>query len=397
MVSYVLSFLSKETKGVHQAAYLLAFFTLMSQFLGLVRDRLLAAIFGAGSALDVYYAAFRIPDLIFVTVSSVVSVSVLVPFLIRMKENGPEEDRKFLDSIFTVFLMVIVFIIVLVCIFMPQLTKIAVPGISDPLLVPLARLLLLSPLILGLSNLLGSITQAKERFLAYALSPILYNFGIVLGIVWFYPIYGLYGLVYGVLVGSFLHLLIQVPGVFRERMLPRITIKISWGLIKDVFALSVPRTLTLASNHLVMLMLIAGASLMTAGSISIFTFAYNLQSVPMGLIGVSYSLAAFPMLSRLWSEGKKHAFVQEILQPLLHVLFCSIPVTVLFVVLRAQMVRTVLGSGAFDWNDGYSGNRKRKWHVSIRCNLGIESGQRPSPTYIHITGAHYCTVLCFSR
>ncbi len=351
MVRYILNFLSKETKGVHQAAYLLAFFTLMSQLLGLVRDRLLASEFGAGQSLDVYYAAFRIPDLIFITVSSLVSVSVLVPFLIRLKESKGKEEQVFLNSVCTIFFITIVLVISVAYIFMPELLRIIVPGITDPALVPLARVLLLSPLILGISNICGSIIQARERFLAYALSPVLYNAGIVFGIIYLVPKYGLFGLAYGVITGSLLHVAIQLPSLFKEKAIPRLTFNISWPLMREVWSLSIPRTLTLASNHMVMVLLVALASFMTVGSISVFTFAFNLQSVPMGIIGVSYSLAAFPMLSRLFCEGKKEAFVREVLQPLSHVLFWSIPITVLFIVLRAQMVRTILGAGEFNWND----------------------------------------------
>lgn len=351
MVKAVWQFLSKETKGVHEAAYLLAAFTFLSQLLGLLRDRLFAATFGAGSELDVYYSAFRVPDLIFTTVASLVSVSVLVPFLIRLRESGEADvDRKLMDSIFAVFVFGMGFIISLAWILMPKLLSITAPGITDPHLLPMARVLLLSPFILGLSNLCGSMTQAKRRFIAYAMSPVLYNLGIIVGVVFFYREFGLYGLAYGVVLGSSLHLLIQLPSVLRYGVLPRMR-NISWKLVREVFELSLPRTLTLGMNHLVMIALVSVASLMTVGSISVFTFASNLQSVPLALIGVSYSLAAFPLLAELYSKGKKEEFIEHVISPMKQVLFWSIPITVMFIVLRAQIVRTILGTGAFDWND----------------------------------------------
>lgn len=350
MVGKVFKFLSKETKGVHQAAYLLAVFTVLSQVLGLFRDRILAHTFGASASLDIYYAAFRIPDFIFVTVASLVSVSVLVPFLIRLSDRGGAEEKRLLDSVFTVFLMIIICVIGLAFVFMPQLLRLTAPGLDQDMLLILSRILLLSPLVLGISNLCGSVVQAHERFVAYALSPVLYNAGIIVGIIFFYPLLGLSGLVYGVVLGSVLHLLIQIPSLLRVGKLPVITFRVSWKLVGEVFAISIPRILTLASNHLVMLGLVGVASLMTVGSISIFTFAFNLQSVPMGIIGVSYSLAAFPLISRLYSEGKIKEFVNEVIEPIRHVIFWSIPVTILFIVLRAQIVRVILGSGEFDWD-----------------------------------------------
>lgn len=349
MVKKLFSFLSQETKGLHQAAYLIGFFTFLSQILALVRDRIFAHAFGAGSLLDMYYAAFRVPDLVFVTVSSLVSVSVLVPFLAQVDTH--DKAKRSINSLFTFFFGLMCAVIGIVAWYMPELVRHLVPGITDPALITMSRILLLSPLILGISNLCGGIIQAKRRFLSYALSPIFYNIGIILGLVVFYKPYGVAGLMYGVVVGALLHLLIQVPAVMKEKLIPRFTLNIEWKAIKDIFLLSVPRTLTLANSQLMMLYCISLASLFAVGSISIFTFAYNLQSVPLAIIGVSYSLAAFPTLSRLWHEQDLISFRKELWAGVRHILFWSVPVIVLFIVLRAQIVRTILGSGAFSWED----------------------------------------------
>src|SRR3990167_3991238 len=103
MVKGLLNLLNREINGLHQAAYLLGFFAICSQVLALVRDRILAAQFGAGNTLDIYYAAFRIPDILFVTVASVVSISVLIPFLIERFEKSDEEAKEFIDGIFSFF------------------------------------------------------------------------------------------------------------------------------------------------------------------------------------------------------------------------------------------------------------------------------------------------------
>ena len=103
MVKRFFSLINTEVSGLHQAAYLLAIFAIASHLLALVRDRLLTANFGAGHELDLYYAAFRIPDFIFITVGSLVSVSVLIPFLVEKMKEGPEEGKKFIGNIFTFF------------------------------------------------------------------------------------------------------------------------------------------------------------------------------------------------------------------------------------------------------------------------------------------------------
>ena len=103
MVKRFLKLLNVEISGLHQAAYLLGFFAICSQVLALFRDRILASTFGAGDVLDLYYSAFRIPDILFVTVASIVSISVLIPFLIERFEKSDEEAKEFIDTVFSFF------------------------------------------------------------------------------------------------------------------------------------------------------------------------------------------------------------------------------------------------------------------------------------------------------
>src|SRR3954467_1790986 len=105
MVKRFFSFLNGEITGLHQAAYLLGFFAICSQILALIRDRILASSFGASNTLDLYYSAFRIPDILFVTVASVVSVSVLIPFLISAFEKSKDDAKEFIDNVFSFFFL----------------------------------------------------------------------------------------------------------------------------------------------------------------------------------------------------------------------------------------------------------------------------------------------------
>ncbi|MEK7180037.1 MAG: lipid II flippase MurJ [Patescibacteria group bacterium] len=354
MVKKILQFLEKEVGGLHQAAYLLAFFALLSQILGLVRDRLLAHTFGAGETLDLYYAAFRIPDFIFVTVGSLVSLSVLVPFLIERREKGKEQEKDLINGFFSFFCFLIFFVSSIAFFLMPYLIPFVFPGfpkehISE--LIFLSRLLLFSPIILGFSNLFGSIAQAHHRFFVYAIAPVLYNFGIVVGIIFFTPFYGVTGVVLGVVLGAIFHALIQLPVIISQGLIPQFSFSFDFSSIKKIVLLSLPRTFTLAISNLSILFLLALASLEREGSISIFNFSFNLQSVPLSIIGVSYSLAAFPTLARLFSNGEQKQFLEHIRESARHIIFWSIPFTILFIVLRAQIVRVILGSGQFDWFD----------------------------------------------
>jgi len=359
MVQRVFNVLNKEFTGLHQAAYLLGTFALFSQILALVRDRLLAHSFGAGSVLDVYYAAFRIPDLIFVSIASFVSITVLIPFLADKINFEKEEDdktdaRKFMSDIFTVFITAITAVTAIIFLLVPMLSDLVAPGFSigqKKEFILLTRILLASPILLGLSSMLGSVTQVYRKFFIYAGAPILYNVGIIVGILFLYPIFGIYGVALGVIIGALLHFLIQIPIVITHGLMPAFSLRVSFSEIKKVVSLSFPRTIALSSNQLTLIVLIALASFMIDGSISVFNFSFNLQSVPLSVIGVSYSIAAFPTLARLFSKGEKEAFCRSIVMASRHIIFWSIPAIVLFIVLRAQIVRTILGSGQFDWAD----------------------------------------------
>ena len=351
----VFRILYSEIRGLHQSAYILAAFAFASQVLGLVRDRLLAGHFGAGSELDLYYAAFRIPDILFVLFASVLSVYVLVPFVSERTEKGDAEDaRSLLSQVLTFFFVAYMSAAVLVFIFAENLVSYLYPGFSDATIaevVRYARILLLQPFFLGISGLLSVVTQMRERFLLYACTPLLYNAGIIGGIIFLQPYYGMEGVVYGVVIGALLHMVIQIPFVMQSGLMPRITMGWDMRLMATVLTRSLPRALTLSMQQLVLLAFIGIASLMTAGSIATFQFALNLQSVPLAIVGVSYSVAAFPVLSHLFAKGDHAGFVMRVEAALRHILFWMVPVAALIIVVRAQIVRVLLGSGAFDWND----------------------------------------------
>jgi len=343
-----LSAMNIEVQGLHQAAYLLALFALLSQLLALLRDRLLASSFGATHTLDVYYAAFRVPDLLFATVASLLSLYALLPVLSRLEAQG-SGSAGFLSKTLLLFFAAMGAIAAVLFVFAPYLVALTAPGIAGDNLVALMRILLLQPILLGASNILASLTQLRHRFLLYSVSPLLYNLGIIFGIVALYPRLGLPGLAWGVVLGALMHMLIQAPFFSSERG-AAMPLREAWRHVREVLALSVPRTLALSMGQISLLVLTALASFLAPGSIAVFTFAFNLQAVPLAIIGVSYSVAAFPTLSRLHAAGESVEFLRHIGAALRHMLFWAIPATVFVIVLRAQLVRTILGAGAFDWD-----------------------------------------------
>ncbi|MBU0722736.1 oligosaccharide flippase family protein [Patescibacteria group bacterium] len=353
MFRKLLQLCQKEFSGLHEAAFLLGFFALLSQIMAVIRDRLFASM-GAGVELDIYFASFRIPDILFVAIASFVALTVILPFFIEKLNTNKQQARDFINSIFTLFFLAIIIISIVVFFAVPYLVEIFFSGFevgAQEEVVLLTRILLLSPILLGISNLFASITQTFRKFFVYALSPVLYNLGIILGLLFFYPSLGIIGLGFGVVLGAGLHMLIQVPVIIAHGFFPRFSLKMPASEIKKILILALPRTIGLSVQQIALFFLISIAASMAVGSIAVFQLSLNLQSVPLSIIGVSYSVAAFPTLARLYSKNKTKQFIDQVLTATRHIIFWSIPIAVLFVVLRAQIVRVILGSGKFDWDD----------------------------------------------
>jgi len=352
----ILRVFGKEFGNINQAAILLGFFAFLSQILGLFRDRFIAHFIGPSASLDAYYAAFRIPDLIFISIASLASITVLIPFIVSKMSGDKvtDEARKFLNDIFTVFCVVILSVSFIAFILMPYIVFLIAPGFSSLMqdkVIELSRIMLLSPILLGFSNLFGTITQLFRKFFIYALSPIFYNFGIIIGVLFIYPIFGIYGLAMGVVLGAFMHFLIQAFASTGCGFAPRFSFSINFKDIKKAVLISLPRTLGISFNNIALILIVSFASFLKGGSISIFNLSLNLQSVPLGIIGLSYAVAAFPTLTKSFSSGKLDDFKNHLKSAARQIIFWSLPITFLFIVLRAQIVRVILGSGSFSWEN----------------------------------------------
>ncbi len=352
MLRNALRFLSAEVRGLHAAVFVLAFSALLSSLLALGRDRLLAHYFGAGPTLDIYYAAFRIPDLIFVGTGALVSVYILIPELARRSEK---EQRKYLDSILAGFSLFSVGVSLVAAILAPYLLKLLFPQFVTAgelqTLTLLTRIMLLQPIFLGISNIFAAVTQSRSRYALYSISPLLYNVGIIIGVVFLYPMWGMVGLAWGVVLGAMAHALIQLPSIMQDGFLSRLPTRVDFRVLFTTAFISLPRALSLSMSEIAELGLIALAGLLASGSIAIFIFAFNLQAVPLAIIGASYSVAAFPTLAAALSRGEKETFLNHVATAARYVFFWSMPATALIIVLRAHIVRVILGSGQFDWTD----------------------------------------------
>ncbi len=347
-----LRFLSIEVRGLHAAASVLAGAALLSSLLALVRDRLFAHSFGASTTLDIYYMAFRMPDIVFAAVGALVSVYILIPELVRRSETA---QRDYLDTILAGFAVLSIIVSGTAALFAPYILATFFPEFNGTgyfaELVLLTRILLLQPILLGLSNIFAAVTQARHRYALYALSPLLYNLGIILGITVFYPEWGIPGLGWGVVFGAVLHLCIQLPSLYADGFLHRVPRILDIRELLHTAAVSLPRALALSMGQLSFFVLAALAATLPAGSVSVLMFGFGLQAVPLAIIGAAYSVAAFPTLALALAKGEKEEFISHVATAARYVFFWSLPAAALILVLRAHIVRVVLGSGEFDWTD----------------------------------------------
>jgi putative peptidoglycan lipid II flippase len=325
--------------------------------LGLVRDRLFASKFGAGDMLDAYYAAFRIPDFVFNLLILGALSSAFVPVFVKyLSKDKKDEAWKIANSLLNVLLLVTVIICGLLFVFMDKLVYLIAPGFDREnmeLTVLLTRIMLISPVLFGISNIFSCILNSFKSFLTYSIAPILYNLGIIFGVIYLVPSYNILGLAYGVIIGALLHGLIQLPQVLRLGFRWKPSFNIFHAGVKEIAKLMVPRSIALAFNQINLWVVTVIASVIASGSVAIYNLANNLQSFPIGIFGVSFSIAAFPCLAEAAARNNKKLFREQFSKTFLKILFFVLPVSILMLLERAQIVRLILGAGNFDWNDTY--------------------------------------------
>ena len=347
-------FFYKLNHSVTGGAFIIAFFTVVSKLLGLVRERLIASTFGASEISDIYYAAFRLPDLIFNTLVLGALTSAFIPVFQRTWLKDKTKGLILANSVLNLFLLGIGVLALAAWIWAPQLVPLATPGFSAWQLaatVQMTRIMLLAIMFFVFSNIIGGVLNSWKNFFSFSIAASFYNIGIILGVI-FYPYLGLNSLAWGVCLGAFLHLLVQLPEAYKNGWYYKLVLVFSADL-KKILRLMMPRTIGLAAGQFNLIIITMIASTLPAGSIAIFNLANNLQSLPISIFAVSLAVAVFPTFTEALGANDNKLFAQNFSISLRRILFMLIPISVLILILRAQIVRVVLGSGAFDWEDTY--------------------------------------------
>lgn len=358
-----MGFLHQEIATVHAAALILGAAGLASRMLGVLRDRLLASHFGAGRELDIYNAAFNIPDFVATLLLLGGATAAILPMFQEYAAQDRERARQFIGALGTLFLLASIAVSAGAFALAPFLMRLVAPGFSagdQAATALLTRVMLVSPILLGMSGIFSVVVQSQKRFFVYAAGPIVYNFGIIFGIVALTPRMGITGVAAGVALGAALHMILQAasaaamgypPGILPTLAHVRERIRLLGGDIAGVVMIAGPRVLAVSLAQLTLLVLDAMGSLLAPGSVAVLGFAQNLYFVPVGIFGVSYATAIFPRLAAALAHRGSGEFARDLAGGIRSILFWVAPVAVLTIVLRAHVVRAALGAGAFSWDN----------------------------------------------
>lgn len=349
----ILEVLAKKQTTVGSAALTLISMVFVSRVLGLVRDRLLSARFGPDE-LGVYFAAFRLPNLIFELLVTGALTSAFIPVFTRYLTNNKEHDGwKMASILINISIVVLAALSLPIYIWSEYIARFFAPGFSNSQILQMSeftRIMIVSqvlPLLIG--NFFTGILQSYTLFIIPAVAPVVYNLGIIAGIIFLSPVYGLYAPVIGVGIGAVLFMLIQLPLLLKLGYRHALTLEFSHDGVREVGRLIGPRAFGLAVSQIDTTVDLMLASLLGARMVTIFNFAQHLQQLPVGLFGASIAQAALPMLSVASIKEDMPRFKSSIVSAVHQILFFVLPSSVFFIVLRIPLVRLVFGASRFDW------------------------------------------------
>jgi len=345
--------LTKKQSSVRSAATVLMAMVFFSRVLGLVRDRLLAARFSPDE-LGVYLAAFRMPNLLFELLVMGALTSAFIPVYTKYIAKGKQQEAWHVSTtLINISIIVLCIITIPILIWTKQISQLIAPGFSEreiAIMVEYTRFMVVFqvfPLLIG--NFFTGILQSHHMFFVPALAPVVYNIGIIIGIIVCSTSVGLWAPVVGVGIGAFLFMAIQIPLLIKLGYRHHFSIDAKNEGVREVGKLMLPRTAGLAISQIDTTVDLILSTLLGARMVTVFHFAQHLQQLPIGLFGATVAQAAFPLLSQASASEDKEQYRKTIQSALNQIMFFIMPVSVLFIVLRIPIVRLVFGASRFDW------------------------------------------------
>jgi len=348
-------FFSQQQTSIFSAAFTIGLAMLGSAILGILRDRLLYARFFASNPaqLDVYNAAFKIPDILFQVLITGALSAAFIPIFSEWINKDKKTANRVASIMLNWLLLVFIGLGVLIFIFARPLSNLITFDFSTAqldLMTLLTRILILAQLFLLASNFLTSIIHSHQHFILPALSPIVYNLGIIAGIVFLSDQVGILGPTIGVVIGAFFHLLIQIPlALSLGFSFKPLLFDFSDPVIKKIIKLMAPRNISLIISQVEAAVIIYWATSIGEGMLSLFYLAQHLSQLPVRLIGATIGQATLPALAHQKIKNGLDSFGQLLRQTFSQTAYLALPVTVLFLALRIPLVRLAFGAQEFPW------------------------------------------------
>lgn len=334
-----------------QSAFALTLTSGLSYFFGLVRDRALTRTFGLSSELDVYNAAFVVPDLLLAILVTSALAAAFIPLYTKLLDREQAIATRYASSVLNMAVLALIVAGILFGVTLPLYADQLVPGFSDAQLqeyITMTRILLLGPVIFAISNVFGGMLITVKKFFWYGIAPAFYNTGIIIGIFVLVPVFGLYGLAMGTILGALLHMTIRFAGIKKSDVYTWQPILLLDEQMKKTFVLMVPKMFQIAMWQILLFWFIRIASELPEGSVTVYSLARNFQSVPVSLIGIAIAMAAFSSLSHIAATKNYTAFHALLKKKTVLILGLTSLAAILLAVLAEPLIGILLGGGKFD-------------------------------------------------
>ncbi len=344
--------MTTSKRQIAKAATLVMALFILSRALGLVRQMVIGAMFGTSGALDAYMAAARIPEMIFLVVAGGALGSAFIPtFADHLAQNDRAGAWRLASSVINLALLALTLATGLMIILAPTLVRALIaPGFDaqqQALTVRLLRVMLLSPIIFGVSGVIMGALNAHQHFLLPALAPSLYNLAIIGGALLLGPHIDVMGLALGGLIGAGLHLLVQLPGLLHYGARYTLTLGLNTPGVREVGRLMAPRVLGTAIAQLNFVVNNSLASGMGVGAVSAINYAWLLMLLPQGVFAQAVGTAAFPTFAEQAAQGKRAELRHTLSSTLRAIFSLCFPATVGLIVLSRPLVSLLFERGAF--------------------------------------------------
>ena len=312
----------------------------------------ISSIYGASPDLDAYFAAFRIPDLVFQLVAAGALSSALIPVIASLIANEEEaRSWRVVSTIANLMLVALVILSAAMAVGAPWIVPVITPGFGPAqteLTIELTRIMLFSPILLALGALATSVLNARDRFSVASLAPIAYNVVIIVFAVVLAPVVGIEGLAIAVVLGSLAHLAVQLPAIIRmPGFRYRLVADVRDPATREAVLLMAPRAVGLGVTQITFLVNTSLASTLATGSIVAYNVAFTILQIPLGVIGVPLGVVLLPSMSRALALGDSTQYARLIVRALRLLLYVMLFLTAMTVVLREQVVTLLFDYGNF--------------------------------------------------